>query len=117
MNEELRAKCEFLERSNSDLRDLQRRKQEVLATLVHDIKNPAAVVRTMAELLQSYDLGAQDTQRFVAGILETSSSRTLQERARSWPRGQDLPLQVERPSSLRCWAGREMNRVLAERKQ
>jgi signal transduction histidine kinase len=121
MNEELNQKCEFLERSNGDLRDLQRKKQEVLATLVHDIKNPAAAVQSLAELLQSYDLNAEDRQRFITGILETSArilklSQELSEVVASEIR--DLPLRLEMaplpPLLERVCA---MNKVLADRKQ
>jgi signal transduction histidine kinase len=72
-NTELRQEVGFLEQSNRELRELQRRKDELMATLAHDIKNPAAAVAQLAELLQSYDLGAQDQQRFIADLMLTAS--------------------------------------------
>jgi signal transduction histidine kinase len=72
-NGELRSEVGFLEQSNKELRELQRRKDELMATLAHDIKNPAAAVAQLAELLQSYDLGAQQQQRFIADLMLTAS--------------------------------------------
>jgi signal transduction histidine kinase len=73
LNGELQDKCAFLERSNHSLRELQKRKEEVLATLAHDIKNPAGAIQNLAEILQSYDLSAQEQQDMVADILVTSA--------------------------------------------
>ncbi len=72
-NGDLRSQVGFLEQSNKELRELQRRKDEMMATLAHDIKNPAAAVAQLAELLQSYDLGAQQQQRFIADLTLTAS--------------------------------------------
>lgn len=72
-NRDLHEKCGFLEQSNRTLRELQQRKEEILAGLVHDIKNPAGAIRNLAEILQSYDLSAQEQQNMVADILATSA--------------------------------------------
>lgn len=72
-NVELRSEIGFLEQSNKELRELQRRKDELMATLAHDIKNPAAAVAQLAELLQSYDLGAQQQQTFISDLMLTAS--------------------------------------------
>jgi signal transduction histidine kinase len=73
MNWELREKCTFLERTNDELRELHRRKEEVLATLVHDIKNPAGAIQALAEILKSYDLSAQEQQKMIEDILAVSA--------------------------------------------
>jgi signal transduction histidine kinase len=72
-NVDLRSQVGFLEQSNKELRELQRRKDELMATLAHDIKNPAAAVAQLAELLQSYDMGAQQQQRFISDLMLTAS--------------------------------------------
>jgi len=101
MNRELQERCELLERSNESLRALQKRKDEALAALVHDIKNPAAAIQTIAEVLQSYDLSAMEQQKFVADILTTSSRilRLTQEMSVAMVEEiQDVPLSVAKAS-------------------
>ncbi len=77
LNQELEERCSFLEKSNVELQELHRRKDEILAGIAHDIKNPAGAIQLLAEILQSYDLTAQEQHQFVADIIQTSA-RVLQ---------------------------------------
>ncbi len=57
------------------LRQADRRKDEFLATLAHELRNPLAVVRTAAHLLSRPQLGAEQLQR--AGEMIQRQSRTM----------------------------------------
>jgi signal transduction histidine kinase len=72
-NTDLRQEIGFLDQSNKELRELQRRKDELMASLAHDIRNPAAAVAQLCEILQGYDLGAQQQQRFISDLVLTAS--------------------------------------------
>jgi signal transduction histidine kinase len=117
----LQEQCNLLNRTNQELQELHRRKEELLAGLAHDIKNPAGAIQMLAEMLQSYDLSVQDQQKFISDILLTSArvvrlskdlSRIVLTEIRS------LPLEIARtalPPLLErvCVA----NQVLADRKE
>ena len=62
-----------LETSEKNLKELRVKKDEALAMVAHDIKNPASTIKNFVELLESYDLSAQDQQDVLAGLIETSS--------------------------------------------
>jgi PAS domain S-box-containing protein len=51
-----------LRRSQDALRDADRRKDEFLATLAHELRNPLAPIRTAAQILGSPKLAAQQLQ-------------------------------------------------------
>ncbi|GBD90228.1 sensor protein EvgS precursor [bacterium BMS3Abin04] len=72
-NSELQAKTDQLNESKKKLEDLQEQKDELLSIIVHDIKNPASAIRNFIELLESYDLNAQEQQEIMSGLLETST--------------------------------------------
>ncbi|MES3001873.1 MAG: response regulator [Pseudomonadota bacterium] len=52
LDRRVRERTQALERSESQLREANRRKDEFLATLAHELRNPLAPVRTAAQLLQ-----------------------------------------------------------------
>lgn len=56
---------EALQRSEAALRDADRRKNEFIATLAHELRNPLAPVRTAAEILARRDVGPERTRRAV----------------------------------------------------
>jgi len=62
-----------LEKSESSLKELRIQKEETLAMVAHDIKNPAGTIKNFVNLLESYDLNAQEQQDVLKGLLETSS--------------------------------------------
>lgn len=72
-NLELSAQKEKLMDSKHQLQKLQAQKDSLFAMAVHDIKNPAAAIKSYVELLESYDLNAQDQQEILASLVDTSS--------------------------------------------
>ncbi len=72
-NIELKEKVEKLSNSKSELEELQRQKDELFAVIIHDIKNPAALIKNLVELLRSYDLTASEQQEIIDDILVTSN--------------------------------------------
>lgn len=55
-----------------DLEELHAQKDELFAMVIHDIKNPAAVVKGLVEVLNSYDLNATEQQDVMNDLMETS---------------------------------------------
>lgn len=72
-NRLLREQVERLSAKQEELEQLQDQKDALFAMLVHDIKNPALVIRSLVELLRSYDLSAQEQQEIINDIVETST--------------------------------------------
>ncbi|MGQ9818475.1 MAG: ATP-binding protein [Candidatus Kapaibacteriales bacterium] len=72
-NLELKDKVDKLSRSKSEIEELQQQKDELFALIIHDIKNPAALIKNLVELLRSYDLTATEQQEIIEDILDTSN--------------------------------------------
>ncbi len=72
VNRELEQQKERVLEHARRLEELQKEKEELLAMLVHDIKNPAALIKGLVELLRSYDLTAQEQQEIMEDIIATS---------------------------------------------
>ncbi|MGB9770636.1 MAG: sensor histidine kinase [Candidatus Kapaibacteriota bacterium] len=72
-NIELKEKVEKLSSSKEELEELQKQKDELFALIIHDIKNPAALIKNLVELLRSYDLTATEQQEIIDDILVTSN--------------------------------------------
>lgn len=62
-----------LEMSERKLKELRTQKDETLAIVAHDIKNPASAIKSFVDLLESYDLSAQEQHDVFTGLIETSS--------------------------------------------
>ena len=62
-----------LEKSEQRLENLRVQKDETLAMVAHDIKNPASTIKSFVDLLESYDLSAKEQQDVFSGLVETSS--------------------------------------------
>lgn len=76
-NQELKDKLERLSQSKDELEELQQQKDELFALLIHDIKNPASLIKNLVELLRSYDLTATEQQEIIEDIFETTSRIVL----------------------------------------
>lgn len=76
-NQELKDKLERLSRSKDELEELQQQKDELFALVIHDIKNPASLIKNLVELLRSYDLTATEQQEIIEDIFETTSRIVL----------------------------------------
>lgn len=72
-NKELQDKVALLDKSKKDLEELQNQKDELFAVIIHDIKNPAALIKSLVELLRSYDLTASEQQEIMNDIFETTA--------------------------------------------
>lgn len=72
-NTELKDKSEKLAKFNSELEELQKQKDDLFAMVIHDIKNPAGLVKSLVELLNSYDLSASEQKEIIADIMTTTS--------------------------------------------
>jgi signal transduction histidine kinase len=62
-----------LEKSKNRLNELRVEKDETLAMVAHDIKNPASTIKNFVDLLESYDLSAHEQHEVFSGLIETSS--------------------------------------------
>ncbi len=71
-NIQLLKKKEELTATKQKLEALQKRKDEVFATAVHDIKNPASAIHGYLELLESYDLTASEQQEIIQNMLQSA---------------------------------------------
>ncbi len=71
-NKELEEKLDKLSNSKNDLEELSRQKDELFAIVIHDIKNPAALIKNLVDLLRSYDLTANEQQEIIEDIAETT---------------------------------------------
>jgi signal transduction histidine kinase len=71
-NKELQHKITKLTNLKSELEELQKQKDELFAVIIHDIKNPAALIKSLVELLTSYDLSAIEQQEIIADIATTT---------------------------------------------
>lgn len=121
MNRELREEVCFLEESNAQLRELQQKKEELLAMIAHDIKNPAGAIAALAELLQSYDGKVIEQKGLIEEILMTSARilRLSQDLSNALvAEVKDLPLDLK-VDSLRPMVESvvRMNQAAAARKQ
>lgn len=72
-NTELEESVQRLSSIKEELENLQTQKDELFAIIIHDIKNPAALIKSLVELLRSYDLTASEQQDIMNDILTTTS--------------------------------------------
>jgi signal transduction histidine kinase len=72
-NKELEDSVTKLSKIKEDLENLQTQKDDLFAIIIHDIKNPAALIKSLVELLRSYDLTANEQQDIMNDILNTTS--------------------------------------------
>ena len=72
-NVELKETIDRLKKSQNEFEELQTQKDDLFAVIIHDIKNPAALIKSLVELLRSYDLTATEQQEIIDDIFETTS--------------------------------------------
>ncbi len=72
-NKELQEKVAKLQSKKGELEDLQTQKDDLFAMIIHDIKNPAALIKSLVELLRSYDLTATEQQEVMEDIFATTN--------------------------------------------
>ncbi len=71
-NKELESKIDALLKTKDSLEELNQQKDELFALIIHDIKNPAAIIKNLVDLLRSYDLTANEQMEIIQDIAETS---------------------------------------------
>lgn len=71
-NQDLEKKIETLLKTKDSLEELNQQKDELFALIIHDIKNPAAIIKNLVDLLRSYDLTANEQMEVIQDIAETS---------------------------------------------
>jgi signal transduction histidine kinase len=71
-NKELKDNLDKISKSKSELEELQKQKDDLFAIIIHDIKNPAALIKSLVELLRSYDLTATEQQEVMEDIFVTT---------------------------------------------
>lgn len=69
---ELEEKIERISVKKQELEDLATQKDELFAMVIHDIKNPAGLVKGLVELLRTYDLTANEQHDVMNDLVETS---------------------------------------------
>ena len=72
-NADLKESVEKLLAGKEEFEDLQKHKDDLFAMVIHDIKNPAGLIKSLVELLKSYDLTAVEQREIIDDIVETSS--------------------------------------------
>ncbi len=73
-NAQLAAQKEALEAATIELEEMGIRKDELVAATLHDIKNPAAAIQSLVELLESYDMSAHEQQEIMESLVISSAS-------------------------------------------
>jgi two-component system, sensor histidine kinase and response regulator len=63
----------LLSSSKSEIEELQKQKDELFALIIHDIKNPVALIKNLVELLRSYDLTATEQHEIIDDIFTTTT--------------------------------------------
>jgi signal transduction histidine kinase len=71
-NRKLQQHVEKLQNNKKELEELQSQKDDLFAVIIHDIKNPASLIKSLVELLRSYDLSAVEQQEVINDLFETS---------------------------------------------
>jgi len=73
-NVELLNQKENLLIKKNQLEDLHAQKDELYAVAIHDLKNPAAAMKGLIQLLDDFDLTAQEQQEIMEGLVASSES-------------------------------------------
>lgn len=72
-NSDLEVQVERVSKVKTELESLQRQKDDVFAVIVHDIKNPASLIKNLVDLLRSYDLNSNETHEVLQDIVDTTT--------------------------------------------
>lgn len=65
---------EMLQAKKTQLEELQNQKDDLFAMVVHDIKNPASVIQSLIQLMESYDLTATEQQEIMQTLVESTQN-------------------------------------------
>lgn len=71
-NNDLKINLDKINNKKTELEELQTQKDDLFALIIHDIKNPASLIKSLVELLTSYDLSANEQQEIINDIASTT---------------------------------------------
>lgn len=71
-NKDLSVQTGKLDDMSNELDRLHKRKDDIFSIIVHEIKNPVGMIKSLAQLLNSYDLSATEQKEVVGDILDTA---------------------------------------------
>lgn len=85
-NKELEDSIDKISKNKNELEELQKQKDELFAMVIHDMKNPAGLIKGLVELLRSYDLSASEQGEVLDDLVETSRklSRSRKKSVKLW---------------------------------
>jgi signal transduction histidine kinase len=72
-NSDLKESVDKLLDGKKEFEELQKQKDDLFTMVIHDIKNPAGLIKNLVELLKSYDLSAVEQREIIDDIVETTS--------------------------------------------
>ena len=68
----LEEKMVELEKNNDDLERIQQEKNDLFALIIHDIKNPTTIIKSLVELLRTYDINSTEQQTIMHDLVEST---------------------------------------------
>jgi signal transduction histidine kinase len=72
-NNILKDQVSKLRMGKEELEKLQTQKDDLFSIIIHDIKNPASLIKGLVELLSSYDLNAHEQKEIITDIANTTT--------------------------------------------
>jgi len=72
INKELEVEKFKLQEKMKKLEELHEKKEEFFTMYIHDVKNPAGVIKNLADLLDSYDLTFEEQKEIIDTIMRAS---------------------------------------------
>lgn len=72
-NSELQKQIMKISGKQNELKKLQSQKDQLFNIIINDLNNPASMIKSLVELLSSYDLSATEQQSIISDIVETTS--------------------------------------------
>ncbi|MCL2039134.1 MAG: HAMP domain-containing histidine kinase [Bacteroidetes bacterium] len=68
-NYNLEQKIKKLEKANKNLEEIQKDKNELFAVIIHDIKNPTTIIKSLVELLRTYDTNSEEQKAIIDDLV------------------------------------------------
>jgi signal transduction histidine kinase len=72
INADLENAKNILEEKLNNIEELHRRKEELFAMYIHDVKNPASAIKSFISLIETYDLSLQEQREIMSTILSAA---------------------------------------------
>lgn len=68
-NSVLKEKVKNIQKNKEELELIQKEKDELFALIIHDIKNPTTIIKSLVELLRTYDTNSTDQQAIMNDLI------------------------------------------------